>query len=540
VLPPAPHRKVLSVTTTARGRAASRSKTPAVGPEDPSLRIATYTRISTDEAHQPYSLEAQEGRLRAYVESQPGWMLVRSFTDQQSGAKLDRPQLQRALTEARAGRFDVLLVYRVDRLARSVRGLAQILEELDNAGVAFRSATEPFDTASPAGRMMVQMLGVFAEFERSTIIDRVIAGMERKAARGGWLGGPAPYGYARSPGGGALVVDTDEAPLIPVIYDLYANQRLGAHAIASRLTKQGHRSRSGGAWGNRTILTLLRNRVYLGEVNFRGQSHPSTHPPLVDPETFDRAVALLDMRGENPTKRASNASDYLLTGLIVCQHCGKRFIGTAATGKLYRYRYYTCFSRSRYGSHICNAERLPADELDDAILKALHAAYGQTDLMEKAIKQSWEHQQADQGRRVGELHAVDSEITKAEHAVDRYLTAFENGTLTETDCGTRIRRHSARIAELRQHRITLSEDLDERPHMPTNDELNWLRTQLEAALHDGPNPARKALIATLVAEIRVEGRDQIRPTFRIPQTGGEAVSGVRDQCGAVGRQGLEP
>lgn len=120
------------------------------------MRIATYTRISTDEAHQPFSLEAQDTRLRAYVASQDGWELVRTFTDQMSGATVERPNIQRALNEARAGRFDLLLVYRVDRFSRSVRGLAQLLDELDKAGVAFRSATEPFDTTAPAGRMMVR------------------------------------------------------------------------------------------------------------------------------------------------------------------------------------------------------------------------------------------------------------------------------------------------------------------------------------------------------------------------------------------------
>ncbi len=197
------------------------------------MRVATYTRISTDEDHQPYSLEAQASRLESYVGSQEHWTLVRSFSDQLSGATLERPGLRRALQEARAGRFDLLLVYRVDRLARSVRGLAQVLEELDQAGVAFRSATEPFDTSSPAGRMMVQMLGVFAEFERATIIDRVIAGMERKAARGGWMGGPAPYGYRIE--GGELVVNESEAPLVPRMFELYARRRLGSRAVANWL-----------------------------------------------------------------------------------------------------------------------------------------------------------------------------------------------------------------------------------------------------------------------------------------------------------------
>jgi site-specific DNA recombinase len=144
-----------------------------------------YTRISTDEDHQPYSLEAQADRLDAYVRSQGDWTTFRLYSDQMTGTVLERPALQRALTDARRERFDLLLVFRVDRLARSIRSLALILDELDQAGVAFRSATEPFDTSAPAGRMMVQMLGVFAEFERATLIERVVAGMEKKAAKGG-------------------------------------------------------------------------------------------------------------------------------------------------------------------------------------------------------------------------------------------------------------------------------------------------------------------------------------------------------------------
>ena len=192
------------------------------------VRVATYTRISTDEAHQPYSLDAQEQRLGAYMASQEGWEHTASFTDQLSGATLERPGIRRALAQARAGRFDILLVYRTDRLSRSVRGLAQVIEDLDTAGVAFRSATEPFDTQAAAGRMMVQMLGVFAEFERGTIIDRVIAGMERKAALGGWCGGHVPLGYRAVKGEGRLEVDLSEAPLVALIFDRYVRERMGS------------------------------------------------------------------------------------------------------------------------------------------------------------------------------------------------------------------------------------------------------------------------------------------------------------------------
>src|SRR6266508_1380059 len=158
-------------------------------------RIVIYIRRSTDEDNQPYSLEAQETKLRAFVESQPGdWQIVKIYSDDASGATTDREELQNMLRAARAGLFDTVLVYRVDRFSRRLRDLVALLDDLADAGVAFRSATEPFDTSTPVGRMLVQMLGVFAEFEREVIIDRVIAGMERKATKGLWNGGARPFG----------------------------------------------------------------------------------------------------------------------------------------------------------------------------------------------------------------------------------------------------------------------------------------------------------------------------------------------------------
>jgi site-specific DNA recombinase len=169
------------------------------GPRPPATggtRVAIVTRISTDEVNQPYSLEAQSKGLEAFVDSQPGQTITHRFVDQASGATLERPGLQAALAAAKAGEFDVLLVYRIDRLTRSIVGLMTIVSELDAAGVALRSATEPIDTQGPVGRMLLQLLGIFAEFERGLLIDRITKGFERKAARGEWLGGPGPYGYS--------------------------------------------------------------------------------------------------------------------------------------------------------------------------------------------------------------------------------------------------------------------------------------------------------------------------------------------------------
>ena len=349
------------------------------------MRIATYTRISTDEEHQPFSLGAQSDRLKKYVASQDGWTLVREFSDQMSGASLERPNLQRALMEAKANRFDLLLVYRVDRLARSVRGLAQILEDLDAAGVAFRSATEPFDTSSPAGRMMVQMLGVFAEFERSTIIDRVIAGMERKATRGEWCGGQRPFGYVIDPSTSRLRVKEDEAAVVSLIFRRYVKDRLGANAIATSLNESGYRTRNGRPWSHMSVLTVLRNRVYLGEIFFRGVHHASTHEHVIDDATFAAAEDLLFERGGDKAACRSNSYDYLLTRLLVCTLCGRRYVGAAAHGRHARYEYYVCHSRQKYGKSGCIADRLPARELEEAVIEVIGTVFSDLDFVEKAF-----------------------------------------------------------------------------------------------------------------------------------------------------------
>ena len=505
------------------------------------MRIADYTRISTDEEHQPYSLEAQTHRLAAYVESQDGWELVRSFSDQKSGATLDRPGLQRALREARAGRFDLLLVYRVDRLARSVRGLAHILEELDAAGVAFRSATEPFDTTTAAGRMMVQLLGVFAEFERATIIDRTIAGMERKAARGEWCGGSRPFGYEVDADAGVLVVHDGEAALVAVIFDLYVNERRGARAIANWLNEQGYRTRTGKPWSHMSVLTVLRNRAYLGEILFRNTYHAAAHPPLVDEAVFDQAAKLLAERRGNPRRRAANASDYLLAGLVVCEDCGKHYVGTAATGKQRRYRYYTCFTRQRYGKNECSAERLPADELDDAILAALLDTYEESDLFDQATASAQGSSDELRHRTRQELAAAQAEIHKTEDALERYLMAFEAGTMSEAHCAPRVEKLAGKLTDLRNRRQELAHAVEggEVP-VPTAAELAQVRNLLRRAIKNGPTNVRKALVQELVHEVRVRGRDAIYPTFYVSPPPGGSATGVRKLARSAPPAGLEP
>ena len=508
------------------------------------MRVAIYIRISTDEERQPFSLEAQETKLRAYIESQEGWQLVTVVPEQASGATTDRPKLAKLLAAARAGRFDLVLVYRVDRFSRSVRGLAHLLDELDSAGVAFRSATEPFDTTTPAGRMMVQMLAVFAEFERATIIDRVINGMERKAGRGEWCGGSRPYGYLVDAATGKLIVKEDESPLPPRIFDTYVHQRVGAKEIATQLNEHGHTTKNGKPWSRDSVLTVLRNRAYLGEVFFREVYYPNSHPALVDPDVFESAQEILRVRGEDHTKRAGNSSDYLMSGLIACPLCDKHYLGNSAKGNKYRYRYYTCYSRLRYGKTTCSADRLPADQLEEAVVEALLSTYERSDLVDEAIRGMARRHDQMKEQHIAERTVVRGELASAEGSIERYLRAFEAGTMPESVCGPRLTDLASTVTQLRHRESELTELCESPQEGPSEEEITAMRTQIHAVFANGNPATKKSLVQNLVAEVRITGPRRVQPVFRVPASMNAEPSAsaekVRAMSGMAHPAGFEP
>jgi len=203
------------------------------------------------------------------------------------------------LADAKTGRYDLLLVFKVDRLARSTGGLARVLEELDGAGVAFRSASEPFDTSTAAGRMMMQMLGVFAEFEREMIVERTRMGLARKAARGEWTGGRAPFGYRYDAEAQTLIRVPTQAALVERIFMLYVDRRLGSAAISGRLNDAGHRTSRGCRWTPNRILGVLRNPTYIGQLPFNGDQYQASHEPIAEAALFGRAQLPLAERSDS-------------------------------------------------------------------------------------------------------------------------------------------------------------------------------------------------------------------------------------------------
>lgn len=259
---------------------------------------------------------------------------------------------------------------------------------------------------------------------------------------------------------------------------------------------------------------------------------PTPHPSIADKTVFAQAGQILGKRSRRRATRAANGSDYLLAGLVTCTHCTTKFIGNAADGRTRRYRYYTCHTCHRYGPDSCAADRLPADALDHAIIGALVATYADADLVAAAITRSRDRNHGLHAQHKQEHRAVTADIAVVEQAIDRLLVAYETGAIPAAICGDRIRTQNDRLHDLQTRRDELAELLDTATTpAPSPDQIADTSAALQRAHTDGSDQQRKALLQTLVHDIKVVGRDHIQPVFRLPTDIEDAVRIVEQKVG---------
>jgi site-specific DNA recombinase len=495
------------------------------------VRVAIYTRISTDEDLNPHSLSAQAERCEAFVKLQEDWTVVRNYSDQLSAKDMKRPGLQRALREADAQVYDVLLVYAFDRLTRTVGDLSPISDRLMAAGVSLRSVTQPLDPTDPAGRLHLNTLISFAEFERESIRARMMGGRERRAERGEWIGGYVPFGYHFERGWKDLQVDPVQAPIVREIFDRYVNRLQGSASIARWLEGTGHRTRPGNLFSPQTVLSILRNRVYVGEFLYAKKYHQGSHPALIEMEVFEAAQRILGDRGRNASLRRSNQSDYLLTGLVRCASCGGGFVGKSGNGRGGRYGYYWCNTRNKYKK--CDAETIPAEELEEAILDQLCRLLAQEDVIRRAIEAASEDLDAAAPAREEQAASVNAELKQIKKNLSKYFEAFESDQLDATLLRGRLQSLRERQQALEARQAELEAEALQRPEPLTEDQLHDLRMQIGDVLRHGDRPQQKAVLQAFVDRIEVVSRDEIQPYYCLP-------AGVRPPFTFMGAGGFEP
>ncbi|MEO6153077.1 MAG: recombinase family protein [Croceibacterium sp.] len=353
------------------------------------IRCAIYTRKSSEEGlEQDFnSLHAQREACAAYVLSQAseGWSLLPGDYDDGgiSGGTLERPALKRLLADIVDGKIDIVVVYKVDRLTRSLLDFSKLVEAFDKAETSFVSVTQSFNTTTSMGRLTLNMLLSFAQFEREVTAERIRDKIAASKARGMWMGGTPPLGYR--PDGRTLAIVEADAVVVRNIFARYldlGNVRLLYHAliedgvgVPKRQASTG-RLMGGCAFTRGQLYKILSNPIYLGEIHHQGRAYKGLHAPLIERNVWDGARARLseNLQGD----RAANIvkSPSLLAGLII-DEAGKPLVATHACKGKVRYRYYV----SRALQHDPDATltcgmRIPARELEAAVVERLAEALG--------------------------------------------------------------------------------------------------------------------------------------------------------------------
>lgn len=392
------------------------------------IRCAIYTRKSTEENldSEFNSLDAQREAAEAYITSQrqEGWRAIPDRYDDGgfSGGTLERPALRRLLDDVEAGRVDCVVVYKLDRLSRSLLDFVKLIEVFDQHQVSFVSVTQRFDTSTSMGRLMLNILLSFAQFEREIIGERIRDKVAATKRKGKYCGGMPVLGYDVDRERKRLVVSPREAKLVRHIFERFV--RAGSTTeLAKELNQQGYRTKSwttkagklhaGRTWNKAHLYQLLNNPIYLGEVRHKGNRYPGEHEAIVSPEVWDQVHAIFQTNHRERAARTRAETPALLRGIIRCAHCecamGPTF--SRRRGKLYRY--YLCVHASKNGYDSCPVRSLSAGEIERVVINQLRRVLCSPEILAQTYRDA---------RALAEEQRIEDQAFSEQDVVDAVST----------------------------------------------------------------------------------------------------------------------
>ena len=399
------------------------------------IRCAIYTRKSTNEGlEQDFnSLDAQREATEFYIRAMKheGWVLLPEHYDDGgfTGANIDRPALKQLLSDIDAGKIDCVVVYKVDRLSRSLLDFARLLDLFDKKQVSFVSTTQQFNTNDAMGRLTLNILLSFAQFEREMISDRTRDKMSAARKKGKWLGSAPPFGYQGDRLQMRLVPHPDEAEKVRKIFQFYLTlgsaSAVAEHiaalgwARADRKTQRG-KIIPGGQLDLGRVHWILRNPIYIGKVLHHGKIYEGEHEAIVDEALFNQVQQKLNTKACGRGSRQRADSKFLLQGLIHCEACGHLFTSSVGRGSSYakdgkEYRYYVCTERNKSKGRTCNQPRIVAEIIEELVVKQLIEYCSNQESGERLVTQIRDarsaaiapliRESAETGRKLNALHA---------------------------------------------------------------------------------------------------------------------------------------
>lgn len=428
------------------------------------VRCAVYTRKSTEEGlEQEFnSLDAQRESGENYIKAQvnEGWECLPDRYDDGgfSGGNMERPALKRLMADIEAGKVDSVVVYKVDRLSRSLLDFAKMVETFDRHHVSFVSVTQLINTSTSMGRLMLNVLLSFAQFEREIISERTRDKIAAARRRGKWSGGMPLLGYDVDPRGSKLIVNEDEAVRVRAIFELYLEYQSMITTITELdrrgwvnkrwLTRKGH-ERGGKQFTKASLFKLLTNVTYTGKIRYKDEIHEGEHSAIVDRELWQRAQLLLGRNGRTGGAAVRNKFGALLKGILHCVPCGCAMSPSHSTHKgNKRYRYYVCTNAQKRGWHTCPSKSIPAGEIERFIVEQIKCIRRDPILLNETVAQA-----RSQGK--SEIATLETERTSLERELARW-NADVRSLLEQIVLGEGNTPSTARLADL-QERICSAE-----------------------------------------------------------------------------------
>ncbi len=501
------------------------------------MKAALYARVSTEEQAQNFSIGNQVERLRKYC-SDKEYPIVEEYVDPgYSGTTLKRPALSKMMDDARAKLFDIILVYKLDRLFRSNRHMYNTLAEFEDLGIQFASVTESFDTTTAMGKAYLGMASTFAEWERNTFMERSRDGMRKAIQSGQYSGGIIPYGYQLNPDTKKLEINEEEAKVVRQIFYWINENDMTCYSIAPQLNALGIPTRysidgrgirgkaTAKLWRPGRVYNMLRNPTYRGEWLYgkRSKKRPnllvkSECPSIVDDATFEKTQTRL--KNNNLWSDRNAKRIYLLRGLVKCDLCGHSYSGyyshSTRNGEL---RYYRCNRNGNRGnllSEACESPSVPAKLLEDLIWGKIIDFVRNPETVKKMVANRLESTNEDNHR---------SDISEAERRLEELIEAEKRLLRLYADPKNKFSRDAldSQLEEIIQSRDFIKKricelteaQLSEKEQRKRLENISFILGRLSQSVQNADNETKRFIIENLLLEVRVSKDTQGNPALRI-------------------------
>ncbi len=495
------------------------------------IRCAIYTRKSTEEGlEQEFNtLDAQRESAEAYIASQrhEGWACLPDRYDDGgfSGGTLERPALKRLMADIEAGGIDCVVVYKVDRLSRSLLDFSRLMEIFERHGVSFVSVTQQFNTTHSMGRLTLNILLSFAQFEREIIAERTKDKMWAARKKGKWIGGMPVLGYDVAEGGGRLEINAEEAARVRAIFQLYLEmesllptaQELERRGWNNKrwVTRKG-KERGGKPFNKSTLFRLLTNPIYKGKVLFQGTTYDGEHEAIVDMETWNKVQGILRRNRLNGGTLVRNKYGALLKGLLFCTPCGTGMTHSYAKRKNGKcYRYYVCQTAQRQGWAKCPTKSVNAYDIESAVVEHIKGLGANPAILSATLTKATEQAKARLNELEMERKSAERELKRLHAQIRKLLGgalpdgASEIATDRLADLQERIRTIEQRMKAIQEEILVLGKTT-----IKEND-LTQALADFDEVWNSLSSKEQAKIIHLLVERVGFDGRDQsVTVTFR--------------------------